>query len=191
MMTVVKIVVQVLLALTLAMVAYCFLDPARWVAVVPDVATGLSILAAAVLFRLGRGLPPFAVGEVSLDRVRTLTRAYEKVSTRLAVILGIALCALISLALARLGLAEREGQLDPWPVGRELMAASVFLSALAIVRGVALIAGDLDLVRLQSSLVAEDARLRRAREEKEKIGEAVQTRPFKNPESYGGLASFK
>lgn len=186
----VMIGIQLAVASTLAVLAYLQVDTCRWLDVVPAVMICMSILAAAVLFRLGRGLPQLPVERLNTERVTTLTTAYVEVARRLAFILAFTTLALLTLAIARLALTEREELID-WPIAEELMAVSVFFSALALVRGIALVKGDVDLVRLQASLTKDEVVLRRAEESKSRLEGSQKNHPFKMPENYGGLATFE
>ena len=80
------------------------------------------------------------------------------------------------------------GETPLW-VRPAVTSLGMFSLALVICRAVALVRGDLDLIRLQAKLLVQDARSRRAREQAEEIEDARRTRPFRNPPDYGGLAS--
>ena len=176
---------QIAVPLGLAAGSYCLLDSGRWFAIVSEIMLALSILAAAVLFRLGRGLPPFAVEQLSGSRLRELSDAYGEVARRLAWMLALTALAIASLAISRLALTT-EGSLEAWPVGRELMSASVLLSTLALVRAVPLVMGDIKLIRLQADLVQEEARLRWGRQAKALSDQANRDDAYETPKDYGG-----
>ena len=178
------VTVQLLIAGGLAAAAYFFIDPERWTSIVPEVMLSLSIMAAAVLFRLGRGFPQFPTQELSPEDLGPLTSAYNEVTRRLALILG-----LTALAIASLALVSFSGGNSPWSFRPVLVSVSVFLCVLALGRAIALVKGDLSLVRLQGLLAEREARLRRARKDEQQLREADQSRPFKRPPDYGGLAS--
>ena len=182
--------VQIGTSFALAGLAYLFLDPVRWVAVVPEVMVCMSILAAAVLFRLGRGFPELPVEELSVERIQRLTVAYKEVARRLAFILAFTMLAILSLAVTRFALPDRP-DLTAWPICRELMTISVFFAVLAAIRGVWLVRGDVNLIRLQASLKEEEAVLRHARVTRKRLENAVREHPFERPKNYGGLATFE
>ena len=190
MRTWIEMLVQIVASLALASLAYSVLDPVRWVAVVPEVMVCMSILAAAVLFRLGRGFPELPVDELSVERVQRLTAAYKEVGPRLAFVLVFTMLAILSLAVMRFALPVRP-DLPVWPICREVMGTSVFFAVLAAIRGGWLIYGDINLIRLQASLIEEEAILRHARVTRERLENAVRERPFETPKSYGGLATFE
>ena len=63
-----------------------YLTPANWLSIATLILVWLSTLAAAVLFRLGRGLPPFQTEELKLETISRLTQATQDVARRLSVL---------------------------------------------------------------------------------------------------------
>ena len=180
------VILQFVVAAVLAAAAYLYLDPTRWLAVIFEVMLAHSILAAAVLFRLGRGLPQFAHEHLSAKRLRELSDAYKKVVQRLGWMLAIIVAAIACLAMSRLSLTTGD-DLNVWSIGRELMSVSVFVSSFAVIRIVALVVGDIGLVRLQSELIEEEARLRWKEAAQVVSEQASQTDVYQTPKNYGGL----
>ena len=175
--------IQSVIALALATMAWWHLDLEVWLAAAPGVMVSLSVIAAAILFRLGRGLPGFSVDELNVEDIRKLTSAYTAVAKRLGTIL-----VLVGLAIGSVIAAYFVGETPLW-VRPAVTSLGMFSLALVICRAVALVRGDLDLIRLQAKLLVQDARSRRAREQAEEIEDAQRTRPFRNPPGFGGLAS--
>ncbi len=124
-----------------------------------------------------------SVEELNVADIRKLTSAYTTVAKRLGVILAI-----IGVAIAFVIAAYFVGEKPEW-VTSGIMSVGVFLLALVICRSVALVKGDLDLIRLQAKLLVQEAQLRKARKLSEDIDESQSTSPFRKPPGYGGLVS--
>ena len=143
----------------------------------------VSVVAAAVLFRLGRGLPEFRVQDLDIEDIENLTSAYTAVAKRLSAILAL-IGATIGLLIAAHFVKEAPG----W-VGSLVTSLGVFSVGFVVCRAMALVRGDLDLIGLQGTLMAKEARSSRVRERAQALDGAQKATPFKNPEGYGGLAS--
>ena len=142
----------------------------------------LSILAGAVLFRLGRGLPQLALEELRDDEVAKLAAAFRQVSKRLVVffyVVGFAILSQLAVQLVPATLSSN------W--SKTVVAVSLFLSAFVCLRAVLLVRGDADLVDLQAKLLEDNHKRRAVREA---LKRADDERPLKPPPGYGGLASF-
>ena len=174
---------QFAIPLVLAALAWRYMDLAVWLSVTPGVMLALSVIAAAVLFRLGRGLPEFSVQELEIEDIRKLTGAYTVIAKRLGAIL-----ALIGLSIGLL-ISAHFFKEAPACVNSAIASLGAFSFGLVLCRTVALVKGDLDLIGLQSKLLVKDVRLSRVREQSDTLEDAQKRSPFKNPTGYGGLAS--
>ena len=177
------LLIQLTVPLAPAIPAWYYLNLAVWSSITPSVMFLLSVIGAAVLFRLGRGLPEFSVRELEIEDICKLTDAYAAVAKRLGVILaliGVTIVLLISIHFVR--------ELPAW-VCSAVASLAVYLLGLVLCRAVLLVKGDLDLIRLQAQLLVRDVRLSRAREKSDVLDEAKKASPFKNPPGYGGPSS--
>lgn len=179
------ILIQLLIPLPLAFAALLFLEHATWLSVTGHMMVCLTVVAAAVLFRLGRGLPEFHTRELATSELKRLTKAYTDVAKRLSVIL-----ALILLAIAIMMSAHFTCGAPLW-VNPVLVFLGVYFVCLVLCRTVALVKGDLNLIRLQGRLLLEDVQLGRARQRAASLNESAEASPLKPSKGYGGLASHE
>ena len=149
-----------------------------------EVLTFLSILLGAVLFRLGRGLPPLAMEQLEVREIKRIADAFKEVARRLMWVFGVTGITVLFLIAAEplMTLAHGSPLLQR---GVAFLASS--LSAFAVVRAVVVVLGDRDLVNLQADLIVRDAQKRYAREASAELDRAEEDRPFTTSEDYGGL----
>ena len=150
----------------------------------------LSILAAAVLFRLGRGVPSVSIDGLDVAEAEKLAKAYEVVAQRLAVVAGWTVIGLLGLAM--IGIAHRLiGQHLPADIAQvccqALTAALAAILALTFCRAVVLVRGDLSSVRVQGKSMVTSVRRRHVEQATAALEEAERAEPFKTPPNYGEL----
>ena len=158
--------------------------PSFWMSIRMEVLTFLSVLLAAVLFRLGRGIPDLAWEGADSDRVRRIAGSFKIVGDRLAYMFGVVAGAVLWLILieplhASFCHSPRITQGLAWITG--------FLVFFSLVRAVVLVSGDRNLISLQVDLVERIAHRQDVSEEKKRLDAAEHDRPLRPPDGYGGL----
>lgn len=152
-----------------------------------EILTFLSILLGAVLFRLGRGLPQLAVEELNLKEVERIADAFKVIGERLVWVFWVAAFA-ISLLILIDPLYSKF--CDTWFV-RLASLITAFFIALSLVRVVAVVQGDKDLIWQQAELVKKNAKKRSAKKKIEDLNEARRGTPQSPSENYGGIEELK
>ena len=179
-----------ILVVCLAAGASLAMEPSDWDNVRPEAMTMLSILAAAVLFRLGRGVPSVSVDGLAVEEAENLATAYEEVARRLAVMAGVTAIGLLGLAV--IGVIHRFFSLHlPSDVAevlcRLLTALLAVVLAYTFCRAVVLVFGDLSSVRVQGKSMVASARRRHVEQTTAAIRNAEKSHPFEKPSNYGDL----
>ena len=165
-------------------VAACFAEPKLLLDMRGELLTFLSVLLGAVLFRLGRGFPQLALDQLDVQEVRRIVAAFKVVAGRLLAVFAITGTTVLVLVLAEPVLTW----VERFPAIRRLVTCTTsVLVAFTIVRAVAVVLGDKDLLYLQARLVERDAEKRHARNAAAKLDKAEQEKPFTTPKDYGGL----
>lgn len=170
------------LCLLPSLVAF-FFDPSWWIDLRVESLTFLSILLGAVLFRLGRGLPPLAVERLDASEVQRVADAFKVVGDRLVWVFAITGLSIVGMLLTAPLLALGNESLAV----RGAASATLFLSALSVERAIALVRGDRDLIRQQADLLKKDARKRDAGRTVDALDDAERRRPFATQKGYGEL----
>lgn len=184
---------QIALSLGAGYATAAYLTPASWLSIAALILVWLSILAAAVLFRLGRGLPTFETEELNPETISRLTRATQGVARRLSFLFYIIIGTLVvHLAMVLIGgSAEDVGgsaeDVDFLVLGFVFLDS--FLVAFTLCRAVILVQGDVDLVALQSKLLKKNAQLRNARRHDNELKQATAESPYTPDPEYGRLHS--
>ena len=160
-----------------------FVEPNELLTLRAEVLTFLSILLGAVLFRLGRGLPQLAVEELTLNEVQRLTDAFKVVGERLVWVFWVTVFAIFLLILIE---PLHTNFCDSWLV-RVAFSMTAFSIALSLVRVVAVVQGDKDLIWQQAELVKHNARKRSVKREIEDLNEAQRKKPLTPSEGYGDI----
>lgn len=174
---------QILICLFFAVMAL-FGEPSHLLELRTELLTFLSILLGAVMFRLGRGLPQLAMEQLDVQDVQRIADAFREVAGRLLGVFAVTGITILFLIAAEplLTLA------DSWPRIRQgVVFVGAFLVTFALVRAVAVVLGDRDLVDLQAELLKQDALKRHAKEFNARMNRAERERPFSSSEEYGGL----
>ncbi|MDE0179421.1 MAG: hypothetical protein OXP36_12610 [Gammaproteobacteria bacterium] len=173
----------------LGVAAWIWLPTTTWLQLSAKLVPVLSIFGAAILFRLGRGLPEFGPKDLSITEADRLAEMARNLAQRTAVMLVFVTVALIvSVVASTPGLVPCEPGAY---VGRIVTAIGVLLTSFAFIRTIHLVRGDIGLVRLQGDLMREAARRRLAREQAKKRRQAKSDKPLQQPSGYGGLASHE
>ena len=179
--------IQLAATVILTALGFTLVSPARWFDISTAIVPALSIIAAAVLFRLGRGLPNFEVATLPAAEVRRLATAYCIVARNTAVILVVLFLAIALGALPALwgGNPPSEPALFVPTLARTGMTVTAF----AVIRTVALVLGDLALIRLQAQLLEQHIKAQHVTINKVRREHGRKTKPLSTPPGYGGLAN--
>lgn len=173
-------------------VAFALFAPTAWNGVRQPLILALSLIGAAVLFRLARGFPVTDNWGIEVDEARKLTAAVVKVHKSLIVLFASILISIIFLAftefvmstvneLVSLEESTREHLRQVWT------GTIFFLVTYAIGRTIALVAGDYDLVKLQCQFFKRAVERRHANDRADDIDRAAKGAPFESREGYGKL----
>ena len=183
-----QIMLQIMLSLAAAVVAFLFMEPAHWGSIRDGAMIVFSILVAAVLFRLGRGIPPVAVDYMEIGEAKILAKTFKTIARRLSIVAGVSTAAL--LGLAAIGSFHQAETF----YAKVLAAALAGVMAFAFYRAVMVVLGDLSSIALQSENMVNCVRRRHVREQRrharDKIAaldEAEKDQPFKKPSNYGKI----
>ena len=161
-----------------------FVEPSCLLELRTELLTFLSILFGAVMFRLGRGVPQLAMEQLGVQDVRRIADAFKEVARRLLSVFAVTGITALFLIVAEPLLALA----DYWPRVRQgIVFVGAFLVTFALVRAIAVVLGDRDLVYLQAELLKQDALKRHAKKATAKLDRAERENPFASSEEYGGL----
>ena len=160
-----------------------FFEPTELLKLRLEILTFLSILLGAVLFRLGRGLPQLAVEELSLEEVQRIADAFKVIGERLVWVFWVTVCS-ISLLIFIEPLHSKF--CETWFL-RFAFSITVFVVALSLVRVLAVVQGDKDLIWQQAELVKRNAKKRAAKKKIEDLNEVRRSTPHSPSDNYGGI----
>lgn len=183
---------HILIPVTLGAVAYAIMRPEHWDEIRQGLMFALSLLGAAVLVRLARGMPVTNTDFFEVDEMRNLTAAVTKVYRSLIFLLSAIVVSLVGLvfigtfikfvaSLATIEASERMA------LQQGASAVLVTLIAYALSRTISLVRGDYDLVKLQARLMERVVERRHASERRRVLEEAAASKPFEPREGYGQL----
>lgn len=178
------IFVQLSLPIVAAMTCYLHMEPSLWIDIKREVMLVLSVMAGAILFRLGRGIPYMEVGELSISEIRKLANAMKTISFRLSYVLAVTSISLIGLALIEI--IHRVTQTP-----QAATAVLAFFIVFSICRAVMVVMGDINFTALQSEIMVQNARRRSAKRKANMVSEKMlkeeRENPFRPPSNYGNL----
>ena len=175
---------QIALSLGAGFATAVFLAPTNWLSIAALILVWLSILAAAVLFRLGRGLPAFETEELKPETISSLTRSVQSVARRLSVLFYIIVgTLLVHIATILIGGSVEDGV----SLVRTFVGIDSALVVFTLCRAVVLVQGDVDLVKLQSRLLKKNAQIRNARRHDNELQQAAAETPHVPDPEYGKL----
>ena len=180
----VQIFAQSLLPTVAAVACYFHMEPSRWLDIKQEIMLVLSIMAGAVLFRLGRGVPYMEVGELSTTDIKKLAEAMKIISLRLSYVLAVTSISLIGLALI-------EVIHKITPITQASTALLAFFIVFSICRAVMLVMGDINFTVLQSEIMVKNAQRRSAKRNSAALTKEMEKEnersPFHPPSNYGNL----
>ena len=176
---------QLAASLMLAALGVTFVRPESWFRTSSVLVPVLSIVAAAVLFRLGRGLPAFEVAMLSASEVRRLSKAYCMAAQNTAVILFVLF---LAICLGLIGTIWGETiSACPSRLAQSFTFVGIGLNAFALTCTISLVRGDLLLIRLQAELLEQKIKREHTATNKARRERARKDTPVTTPSGYGGL----
>ena len=178
---------QLAAVLLLAGLGVAFVQPELWLKASFALVPVFSIIGAAVLFRLGRGLPNFEVASLSAAEVRRLATAYRIAARNTAAILVVLFLAVCSAVLPSVW--DGKPPKEPGFLLPSLAFIGIALTALVVVRTVELVRGDLSLIRLQAKLLEQNTKGQHTAANKARRERGRKDAPVSKPPGYGDLAS--
>ncbi len=187
---------QILIPFVIAIIAFFSIEPSQWSDIRSDIILVLSVLAAAVLFRLGRGIPPMNVEDLELQEIENLVKEFRKVTRRLAVFLVIIGVSLIGLAITEVvdeflkiifsGFSEASQR----TIIRISVAILIFFITLTFCRAYLVIRGDQNLAEVQGKIMVHSAERRHNRKVSDasnRFKDSENEHPFTTPSNYGKI----
>ena len=179
---------QIMIPGAVAVGAFFAMEPSHWASIRGGSMIVFSVLVGALLFRLGRGIPPVTVDYLEVDEAKDMASAFKTVARRLAIVAGVSTAALFGLAVVGV-LHQTVDQHLPPHIGafcaKLLTAVLAGGIAFAFCRAFMVIRGDLSSIALQSDNMVKCVQRRHARDKIAALDEAEKDRPFKAPANYG------
>lgn len=173
-----------LLVCVAAGVVAVLVEPTSWLGLRVEILTFLSVLLAAVLFRLGRGLPNLAWEGMKSEEAQHIADTFKIVGGRLVFVFTAVGGTVLWLILVE---SLYAAFCDSPVIAGVVAWITGFLISFSLVRAVVLVLGDRDLIALQVELVRRIMQKRRATENKRRLDEAEREKPPPPPDGYGGL----
>lgn len=164
-----------------------FIRPELWLQASVALVPVFSIIGAAVLFRLGRGLPNFEVSSLSAEEVRHLATAYRIAARNTAailVLLFLAVCFAVLPTFLEGSSPKKLALLRPF-----LAFIGIALTVLVVVRTAELVRGDLSLIRLQAKLLEQNTQRQHLAANRARRERARKDTALSNPPGYGELTN--
>ena len=174
---------QIVISLVAAALSLA-LDPSDWKSIRSEAMVVLAVMAAAVLFRLGRGFPSISIDELEIDEAQKLAAAFKVVARRLAFVAGVIAVGLFGLAGMEVGYKLITVHLPSSVAEVCVKAAGAALAAViafAFSRAVVVVLGDLSAIAVQSENMVKSVQRRHARNSVAAVDEAEGDEPFKKP----------
>lgn len=173
--------------------AFEVMDPAHWKDISRGMILALSLLGATVLVRLARGVPVSNTEYFEVSEMRDLTKAVKQVYRALIVLFAAVIISILGLVFATtvLDAIPTVQVLDPSTaetLQQVFSGALIAAVSFALIRTVALVRGDYDLVTLQARMMERAVERRHAEKHVERMEGAESAKPFERREGYGKLA---
>lgn len=147
---------QILVPMMTTSVAVAIMDPAHWRDVREPAMLVLAVMAGAILFRLGRGIPPMDTDELHVHEIRQFTQVITAISIRLSMVMLVTGAALVGLIL--IDTAHEFSRFLPHQIPTGIL---VFLITLAFCRAIIVVRGDVDFAKFQSDIIVKNAARRK------------------------------
>lgn len=177
------------LLIAVAVAAWFFVPLSFWHESKAAVLSALSVLAAAVLVRLARGLP-FTNADhflpLEIDQVATAIAAIARSLRALIIVLLLAMAGVVCADLINAAMKENVTPEQATTVARLISSLLSLLSVYSFIRVVEVVQGDVDLVDLQGKIMREAVR-RKAIKNFSESQKALAPMEYKGSESYGNL----
>lgn len=151
----------------------------------------MSVIAAGVLVRLARGLPFTNADQFTVEEIRKLTAAMDRILRSLRLLVIIVLATMVFLVIAN----PLDGYLNSnvprvWSISTRVTSGiSGALISYIFIRMFQVIQGDYDLSKLQAKILIQSVERRQAAdfERQEAASSSSGSGSFRNPSSYGRI----
>ncbi len=171
-----------------AAVTYLWVDASVWNDAKTGLLAALSVIAAATLVRLARGMPFTNPDQFEAEEVEKVVAAVKQLSRSLRALLGVTLLAMVLLVVvpALTDSLARLRPTPPWlPFVKAVLSASVGATlAFAMARLWQIVGSDLSLLDRQGSILIRAVH-RKERKKDEDKDQKSEVPGFKTPEGYG------
>lgn len=183
---------QLILPLILAAGSIYVMEPRHWGTIDSGLIFSLSIFAAAILVRLSRGVPSVETNEINVEQIEEFLIAYKKSMQRMIALLSIFFISILGTVFIELiydAITNASWLSDPWKgiLSDAVNCFLIFMITFSFVRSVGLVKSDYDLSNLQSRLILQSVRSKKAKEIREKEAALQEENPFKSRDNYGQL----
>ena len=168
-------------------VVWFFVEPTQFNAFFLHLIILLSILGAAVLFRLGRGFPQLEVRYLDNEDIEKYCQAYQIASERMKVLFYVIIFTILLIILY--GYIYEESEMNI--LNRIFVSVILGTVLFVLFRTWELVKFDVDLIRLQADLVKKSIRSERVNEEIERIEKDRSKNPIETPVGYGGKTKLE
>lgn len=151
--------------------------------------TAFSVIAAAVMVRLARGLPFTNADHFEVEEIRQVTTAIKQIMRSLLALIVVVLATMIAFTFADriAALFALYGLPSTRYIADHTLSASLgFLLAFVLMRIVQVVRGDYGLVELQSKFMIRAVERKEAKKFDDARAEATDP-PYKSPEGFGRL----
>ena len=174
-------IVRIVLPFAAAATAYCGMDSSHWSEVRTEAMLVFSVMAGAVLFRLGRGVPSMDVGELAMDDVQRLAYIYNTIASRLSWVMASTAITLAGLVLIEF-IYKYFTSVAQWAT-----AGLIFSIVFSAIRAIDLVRGDVNLTKFLSSIMIKNAQRRHAKKQSASIEKVKHKDEFQPPDNYGRI----
>ena len=177
---------------TVAAVAAWFLVPLDfWSGARSSLLTAFSVIAAAVMVRLARGLPFTNADHFEVEEIRQVTAAIKQIMRSLLALIMVVLATMIAFTFVERiqALFDRFGLPTTKFISAHFLSATLgFLLAFVLMRIIQVVRGDYSLVELQSKFMIRAVERKESKKFDDARAAAAQTEvPYRAPEGFGRL----
>lgn len=157
----------------------------------PSLLTAFSVIAAAVMVRLARGLPFTNADHFEVDEIRQVTAAIKQIMRSLQALIGFILGTMIAVTFVDRvkALFDEYGLPQTRFVAEHALSASLgFCLVFVLIRIIQVVRGDYSLVELQSKFMIRAVERKEAKKYDDARAAAAKSEPpYKAPEGFGRL----
>lgn len=178
---------QILFLIVPIVVVGFFVEPTQISTIFPNLTLLLSILSAAVLFRLGRGFPQLEMKHLDSEEIENYCKAYLVVSERMRTLFYVIIFAILLIVL--FGYVYEIPEL--FSINRIFVSIILGIVVFVLYRTWELVKFDVDLIQLQADLLQKSIQGERADESIDKFEKIRSKKEIETPAGYGGSKKLK